>query len=86
MLFLGLAAGAGTEWGMGQLKSGFATAAKLEKTFDLPVIGTISHTLTDAARVLRRKRTKQFAAGAGGLGLLFVALMAAEFIQRGMVA
>jgi polysaccharide chain length determinant protein (PEP-CTERM system associated) len=86
VLFLGVAAGAGAAWGKGQLQSSFATATKLEKTFDLPVIGTISHSLTEAARTLQRKRFKQFAMGVGGLGLLFVALMAAEFVQRGMVA
>ena len=64
----------------------FATAAKLERTFDLPVIGTISHTLTEAARVLRQRKMKQFYAASGGLGALFVVLLAVEFVQRGMVA
>jgi polysaccharide chain length determinant protein (PEP-CTERM system associated) len=86
VLFLGLAAGAATAWGVGQMKGSFATAAKLERTFDLPVIGTISHNLTEVGRTLRRKRMKQFAGAAGGLGALFVVLMAAEFVQRGMVA
>ena len=86
VLFLGLAAGTGSAWAMGQLNSTFATATKLERTFELPVIGTISHNLTDAARALKRKKLKLFAAGVGGLGLLFVALLGAEFVQRGMVA
>jgi polysaccharide chain length determinant protein (PEP-CTERM system associated) len=86
VLFLGLALGGASAWGMGQVNSTFATASKLERTFDLPVIGTVSHNLTDAARALKRKRTKLFAASLGGLGLLFVVLMGAEFVQRGMVA
>jgi polysaccharide chain length determinant protein (PEP-CTERM system associated) len=86
VLFAGLAIGGASAWGMGQMNSTFATASKLERTFDLPVIGTVSHNLTDAARVLKRKRMKLFAASLGGLGLLFVVLMGAEFVQRGMVA
>jgi hypothetical protein len=64
----------------------FATAGKLEQTFDLPVIGAISHTLTTAARAVARRRTRQFAAASGGLGVLFVVLLGVEFVQRGMVA
>jgi polysaccharide chain length determinant protein (PEP-CTERM system associated) len=86
VLVLGAGAGAGTAFALGKLGGTFATAGKLEQAFDLPVIGTISHTLTDAARDLSRRRTKQFAAASGGLGVLFVVLLAVEFIQRGMVA
>ncbi|MEO6152281.1 MAG: XrtA system polysaccharide chain length determinant [Croceibacterium sp.] len=86
VLFLGLAAGAATAWAVGQLKSTFATAAKLERTFDLPVIGTVSHILTEPARTLRRQRMKLFAAASGGLGVMFIVLMGTEFIQRGIGA
>ena len=79
-------AGAGTAFALGKLGGTFATAGKLEQTFDLPVIGTISHTLTEAARDLARRRMKQFSAATGGLCALFVVLLAVEFIQRGMVA
>jgi hypothetical protein len=68
------------------MRSSFATAAKLERVFDLPVIGTISLTLTESARELRRRKMRRFAAAAGGLGGLFVILLVAEFVQRGMVA
>ena len=71
---------------MGQVNATFATASKLERTFDLPVIGTVSHALTEAARTLKRKRFKQFAGATGALGGLFVILVAVEFVQRGMVA
>ena len=86
VLVVGLGAGGGTAFALGQIKGTFATAAKLERTFDLPVIGTISHTLTDAARALAARRMKLFAAATGGLGGLFVVLLGVEFVQRGMVA
>ena len=86
VLFLGLVSGTAAAWALGQLKSTFATATRLKKTFELPVIGTISHNLTEGARKLKRQRMKLFAAGVGGLGVLFVALMGAEFVQRGMLA
>jgi polysaccharide chain length determinant protein (PEP-CTERM system associated) len=86
VLVVGVGAGGGTAFALGQIKGTFATAAKLERTFDLPVIGTISHTLTDTARALAARRIKLFAAAAGGLGGLLVVLLGIEFLQRGMVA
>lgn len=86
VLFVGIAAGCGAAYAMGKLRGTFATANKLETTFGLPVIGTISLAMTDAGRLLARKQRKLFLAGAGGLGGLFVVLVAAEFVQRGMIA
>jgi uncharacterized protein involved in exopolysaccharide biosynthesis len=86
VLVLGIVAGCGAGWGMGQLRSSFATANKLETVFELPVIGTISQVATDAAKALQKKRRKLFYAGAGGLFSLFLVLLAVEFVQRGMVA
>ncbi len=86
VLVLGLGAGAGTAFALSKLGSTFATAGQLERELRLPVIGTISHTFTEAGRELRARRFKYFAAGAGGLGVLFVVLMGVEFVQRGMVA
>lgn len=86
VLFMGVGAGAGVGWGLGQLRSSFATAGKLEASFGLPVVGTISHIRTEASRALQVKRLKFFAVGAGGLGGLFLVLLATEFFQRGMVA
>ena len=86
VLVVGIGAVTGTAFALGKLSGTFATAGKLEQTFDLPVIGTISHTLTDAARMLRKRKLKQFYAAFGGLGGLFVVLLGVEFIQRGMVA
>ena len=86
VLIVGIGAGCGAAFGVGKLRSTFATANQLENAFDLPVVGTISQTFTEAMRGLRAKRTKQFAVGSAALlGLCFV-LVAVEFVQRGMVA
>ncbi|WAT18503.1 chain-length determining protein [Aurantiacibacter sp. MUD11] len=86
VLVLGLGAGAGTAYALSKLGSTFATANQLERSFGLPVIGTISHTFTEAGRELRAKRLKYFAAGVGGLGVMFVVLLGVELIQRTTVA
>ncbi len=86
VLFVGIAAGGGTAYGVGKMRSTFATASKLETAFELPVIGTISLALTDATRALEKRRRRLFYAGAGALGGLFVVLLAAEFVQRGLIA
>jgi polysaccharide chain length determinant protein (PEP-CTERM system associated) len=86
VLIVGLAAGVGAAFAMGQLRSTFTTTAKLERALGLPVIGSITQTITDAGRALRAKRLKYFYAGSAALGGVFVLLLTVEFIQRGMVA
>lgn len=86
VLIVGLAAGGGAALAIGQLRSTYATSSSLEKATGLPVLGTISTTLTDVGRQLRRRRMKQFYGAAGALGALLIVLLAVEFIQRGMVA
>ena len=86
VLIAGIGAGIGGAFAMGQLRSTFATTAKLERAMGLPVLGAITRTLTDAGRELRAKRLKYFIAGSSALGGLFVLLLTAEFVQRGMVA
>jgi len=86
VLVLGIGAGCGVAFALGQFRGTFATAAKLERSFALPVIGTISHVLTDGVRREQVRKRKLFLAASGGLGLLFLTLLGAEFIQRGMVA
>ena len=85
VLIAGLGAGVGAAFALGQLRSTFATTAKLERALDLPVLGAISHKLTDAARVVRARRMKYFFAAGSALGGLFALLLTLEFIQRGMV-
>ncbi len=86
VLVVGVGAGAGAAFALGQVNGTFATAGKLEQTFELPVIGTISHTLTEAAQAGAKRRRKQFAAASGALGTLFVVLVGIEFVQRGLMA
>jgi polysaccharide chain length determinant protein (PEP-CTERM system associated) len=86
VLIVGLGAGVGVAFALGQLKSTFATTAKLERITGLPVLGAVSRTLTDTARAARKRQLKLFVAGIGALGGLFALLMAVEFVQRGMVA
>src|SRR5690606_11950072 len=86
VLLLGLGAGAGSAFALSKLGSTFATASQLERTFDLPAIGTISHTVTEAGQALRARQTRRFAAASGALGVLFVILLGGEFVQRGWLA
>ena len=86
VLILGVGAGGGAAFALGQLRSTYATTAKLERVIGLPVLGAISTTVTETGRALRRQRLKYFVAGTAGLCVLCVLLLVVEFIQRGMVA
>jgi polysaccharide chain length determinant protein (PEP-CTERM system associated) len=86
VLIMGLGAGVGAAFAIGQLRSTFSTTAKLEQVIGLPVLGSISETLNEAGRVLRRRRARQFVAGTAALGAIFVLLLVVEFIQVRMVA
>lgn len=86
VLIVGIGAGVAVAYALGQLKSSFATPQKLERAFDLPVIGAISLTVSEAARAIEAKRLKQFAGACGGLGAIFVILLAIEFVSVGGVA
>ena len=86
VLVAGLVAGAGAAFGMGKLRSTFATTAGLERATGLPVLGAISQNLTDGVRRLRKKRLKLWYGATAALGGLFVLLLTVEFVQRGMVA
>ncbi len=86
VLIVGLGAGAAVAYALSQLKSSFPTAQKLERAFDLPVIGSISLTVSDAARVIEAKRLKQFAGACAGLAAIFVVLLAIEIVAVGTIA
>jgi uncharacterized protein involved in exopolysaccharide biosynthesis len=86
VLIVGLGAGAAVAYVLGQLKSSFATPQKLERAFDLPVIGAISLTVSDAARAIEKKRLKQFAGACAGLVGVFVILLAIEVVSIGTIA
>ena len=84
VLVLGLAAGIGVAFALGQLKGSFPTAARLEKAIGLPVAGSISQTLTGAQQTMEKQRLKWFAGASGGLAAVCLLLIVVEFIQRGM--
>jgi hypothetical protein len=86
VLIVGLGAGVAGAYGLGLLRSTFATPNKLERAFDLPVIGAISLTISEAARELEKRRLKQFAAGGAGLFAVFVILIVIEIITVRAVA
>lgn len=86
VLFVGLGAGAGLAYAVGVLRSSFSTSQRLEKSMGLPVIGSISLTLSDTAKALRRRRLKQFAGACAGLGGVLVILLAIEIISVGTIA
>ena len=86
VLIAGIGAGVAAAWGLAQLKSSFATPQKLERAFDLPVIGAISLTVSDAAKVIERRRLKQFAGASAALGAMLVILLAIEFVSVGAMA
>lgn len=86
VLILGVSAGVGVAFAIAQLRSTFATANGLERAMAMPVLGTVSYALTDAARSMESRRNKQFVVAGAALGGLLVILLAVEFIQRGSVA
>lgn len=86
VLFAGLAAGVGSAFVFGRLRSSFSTATSLERVMELPVLGTISLNLTEAAKAEQKRKLKLFAGGTAALGALFLVLLGIEFVQRGMVA
>ncbi len=84
VLIVGIGAGVGTAFAMGQLKGSFPTAARLERAVGLPVIGSITQTVDAAQRAVEKQRLKWFAGASGGLAALCMLLILVEFIQRGM--
>lgn len=86
VLIAGIGAGVAVAYGLSQLKSSFATPQKLERAFDLPVIGSISLTVSEATRAHEMRRLKQFGGACGGLAAIFVILLAIEFVSVGTMA
>ncbi|WP_411339096.1 XrtA system polysaccharide chain length determinant [Sphingopyxis sp. J-6] len=86
VLFAGIGGGIAVAFGLGQVRTSYATAAKLERASGLPVIGSITEVVTPERHVERKKRLVWLAGGGGALVGLYALLLVAEFIQRGMVA
>ncbi|WP_422060261.1 XrtA system polysaccharide chain length determinant [Sphingopyxis sp.] len=86
VLFAGIGGGIAAAFGLSQVRTSYATAAKLERASGLPVIGSITEVVTPDRHVERRKRLVWLAGGAGALVGLYALLLIVEFVQRGMVA
>lgn len=86
VLIAGIGAGIGAAFAMTQLKSTFATTASLERAIGLPVLGSISTSLTPTQRSYEAKRTKMFFAGSAALVAILAVLMVIEIVQVGSVA
>lgn len=86
VLLAGIGGGVGAAFGLAQVRTSYATAAKLERASGLPVIGSITEVVTPDRQLDRRKKLVWLAGGSGALVGLYALLLVAEFIQRGMVA
>lgn len=86
VLFVGVGAGGAAAYAMSQMRSTFATTAKLERSMGLPVVGQISMTMKETGKALKAKRLKQWAGASAGLVGVFVILLVIEFVQVGAVA
>ena len=86
VLILGIGGGIGAVFALSQIRTSYATPAKLEKASGLPVLGSISHVVTAPQRALQKQKMKYFAGASAALAGVFVLLLFVEFFQRGMVA
>ncbi|NCP11842.1 MAG: chain-length determining protein [Sphingomonadales bacterium] len=86
VLIVGIGGGIGAAFAQGQLQTSYATVDKLESASGLPVIGSITETLTAPLIEERKRKLKWLAGGSAGLVGLFAVLMVIEFVQRGIAA
>ena len=86
VLLVGIAGGVGAAFGLGQLRSTFATAPRLEKATGMPVIGSIGEVVTRLQADQRARKLKLFLGGGAALAVAYVLLLGVEVLQRGMAA
>ena len=86
VLIAAIGAGVAVAFAMGQLKTTYPTAARLEKATGMPVIGSIGELVTKAQLGQRRRMLLYYAGGAGALGVAYVGLLGVEMVQRGLAA
>jgi len=86
VLIVGLGAGVGAAFGLGQLRGTYAIGSKLEKATGMPVIGSIGEVVTRVQADQRAKRFKLFLGGTAALAMAYVLLLGVEVLQRGMAA
>lgn len=84
VLIVGIGAGIGAAFVLGQVHPTFPTAIRLAKAAGLPVIGTVTETLNAAQVAERKHKLKLFAGASGALGAACLLLIVVEFIQRSM--
>lgn len=84
VLIAGVGAGVGAAFAMGQLRQTFPTAQKLAKAAGVPVIGSVTETLSPALMAEGRRRLQMFMGGCAALGGVCLLLIMVEFVQRGM--
>jgi polysaccharide biosynthesis transport protein len=84
VLIAGVGAGVAAAFAMGQVRSTFPTAARLQKIAGVPVIGSITETLNPAQLLERKRRLRLFAGGGGALVAACVLLIVVEFVQRSL--
>lgn len=86
VLIVGIGAGCGGAFALGQLKSAYSTTGQLERATGLPVLGSVSEAITNATRTARARNLKLFAGGFAGLFVVLFVLLGVEMLKRGMVA
>ena len=67
VLFLGIGAGAGLAFALGQFSGRFLSVGQLKEAFELPILGAITMVRTGHDAVVARRSTAFFAAGLGML-------------------
>ena len=86
VLIAGLCVGVGVAFAMGQLRTTYPTAGRLERATGMTVIGSIGEAVTAAQIAMRRRKLIYFGGGAAGLVVAWVALIGVEMVQRGLAA
>ncbi|WP_448657400.1 XrtA system polysaccharide chain length determinant [Sphingomonas sp. CJ99] len=86
VLIVGLGGGMAAAFALSRVQTTWPTADRLERASGLPVIGSISEVVLATQTALRRKRLMLFAGGAGGLVVVFVAMLGIDLISVGMMA
>ncbi|QQV78218.1 chain-length determining protein [Sphingomonas aliaeris] len=86
VLIVAIGGGIGAAFALGQLRTTFATAARLERATGMTVIGSIGEAVTQVQIAARRRNLMYFGGGAAALGAAYVALLGVEMVSRGLAA
>lgn len=84
VLLVGIGAGVGTAFALGQVQTTFPTAVRLASAAGLPVIGSVTETLNATQLTERARKLRLFAGGSAALAAACLLLIVVEFIQRSM--